>query len=132
MARRRVKLSEIRNLARLQCTQSEACGFLGISPVTFKKILKTDSRARAAWEDGHKEGCVSLRRKQFRLAGKHAGMAIFLGKQYLGQTDIVVNEHSGRDGGPIQTFDLKKLDAKDRKKLRALLELARKPDRSSD
>ena len=132
MARSRIKLSAIRSLAKLQCTQGEACGFLGISPITFKKILKTDERARKAWEDGHKEGCVSLRRKQWRLAAKHAGMAIFLGKQYLGQTDVVVTEHTGKDGGPIQTFDLKKLDGAERKKLRALLELARKPRQSID
>ena len=33
-------------------------------------------------------GKVSLRRAQFHLAEKSATMAIFLGKQYLGQTDV--------------------------------------------
>ena len=34
-------------------------------------------------------GKISLRRAQFRLAEKSAAMAIFLGKNYLGQTDHV-------------------------------------------
>ena len=34
-----------------------------------------------------KAGFISLRRKQFELAEKSPAMAIFLGKQYLGQTD---------------------------------------------
>lgn len=33
------------------------------------------------------KGKVSLRRMQFRLAEKNASMAIWLGKQYLGQRD---------------------------------------------
>ena len=32
-------------------------------------------------------GKISLRRAQFRLAEKNANMAIWLGKQYLGQSD---------------------------------------------
>ena len=35
---------------------------------------------------------MSLRRAQFRLAEKSAAMAIFLGKNYLGQSDHVVIE----------------------------------------
>ena len=36
-----------------------------------------------------KTGKISLRRMQWRLAEKNATMAIFLGKQYLGQRDNV-------------------------------------------
>lgn len=32
-------------------------------------------------------GKISLRRKQFRMAESNAAMAIWLGKQYLGQKD---------------------------------------------
>lgn len=35
---------------------------------------------------------MSLRRAQFRLAEKSAAMAIFLGKNYLGQSDNVAIE----------------------------------------
>ncbi|TIQ06757.1 MAG: hypothetical protein E5X57_24210 [Mesorhizobium sp.] len=40
-----------------------------------------------ALEVGKEQGKVSLRRTQFRLAAKNAGMAIFLGKNILDQTD---------------------------------------------
>ena len=38
------------------------------------------------------KGKISLRRAQFRLAEKSAAMAIFLGKNYLGQRDAVETE----------------------------------------
>lgn len=38
------------------------------------------------------DGKISLRRSQFALAKKNAAMAIFLGKQYLGQSDNPVVE----------------------------------------
>lgn len=43
--------------------------------------------ARTAFDDGRLEGFVSLRRKQFAMAEKNPTMAIWLGKQYLGQSD---------------------------------------------
>ena len=36
---------------------------------------------------------MSLRRTQFKLAEKNPTMAIFLGKQYLGQRDNIEVEH---------------------------------------
>lgn len=55
---------------------AESCRFIDLySPVTFAEKRKT--------------GKISLRRMQWRLAEKNATMAIFLGKQYLGQRDNV-------------------------------------------
>jgi hypothetical protein len=43
-------------------------------------------------------GKVSLRRQQFEIAKTNATMSIWLGKQYLGQTDTpVAVEHSALD-----------------------------------
>ena len=36
---------------------------------------------------------MSLRRMQYKLAEKNTAMAIFLGKQYLGQKDNIEVEH---------------------------------------
>jgi len=36
-----------------------------------------------------------LRRTQFKLADTHPGMAIFLGKNYLGQRDLFDLDHAG-------------------------------------
>ena len=44
-----------------------------------------------------------MRRAQFRLAQKNAAMAIFLGKQWLGQKDMDRVEVGGIVGQPIET-----------------------------
>lgn len=53
--------------------------------------LLTNKNNRDTFAEAKKRGLgkakVSLRRKQFALADKNATMAIFLGKQYLGQRD---------------------------------------------
>lgn len=41
-----------------------------------------------AYKKGLENGKQDLRRKQWRLADRSAAMAIWLGKQYLGQKDI--------------------------------------------
>lgn len=116
-----VRISEIRALSELQCSEAEAAAALKISLKTFREMLRIDVKAKEAWEDGRQLGRVSIRRKQFALADRHPQMAIFLGKQYLGQSDVSVVEHSGRDGGPIKTLDLTKLDAEGRAQLRDIL-----------
>ena len=124
-----IRLSQIRKLAHLQVTVREAAAFFGVGVNRMKEILETDKRAAAAWEEGQQRGKIALRRKQFNLADKNSSMAIFLGKQWLNQSDIVVTEHSGRDGGPIVTqskMDLKKLGPEEREKLRSLIGRARK------
>lgn len=123
---KKVRVSEIRRLSELQVTEREAAAFFDMRLATFKELLRIDVAARDAWEQGREKGKVALRRKQMRLADTSAPMAIFLGKQYLGQQDVIVTEHSGRDGGPITTMDLGKLNADERKDLRRLLTRARK------
>lgn len=116
-----ISISQIRSLSRLQVTEREAAAFFKIPLKEFQDVLKRDLGAAAAWEEGKQLGCIAIRKKQFRLADKSAHMAIFLGKQYLAQHDVVVTEHSGRDGGPIKTLDLTKLDTNERKNLRQII-----------
>jgi len=77
-------------LCELQCTQPEIASYLGISDDTLR------SRAKKQYEledysDVYKKfsesGKCSLRRNQFVLSKKNAAMAIWLGKQWLGQKD---------------------------------------------
>ena len=42
-----------------------------------------------AYEEYRVGGLISLRRNQFQLAEKNTAMAIWLGKQHLGQKDII-------------------------------------------
>jgi transposase len=77
----------IRNLASIQCTQEDAAHVLDVHHSTFNDFLQKHPTAAAAWERGFGCGRVSLRRKQWEIADKHAGMAVWLGKQYLNQKD---------------------------------------------
>lgn len=77
------------NLCGLQCTMQEILAVLDITDKTLS------SWCRRTYGKSFSEifavkrqlGFISLRRTQFKLAEKSAAMAIFLGKQYLGQTD---------------------------------------------
>lgn len=82
---------QFENLCSLQCTHEEICGWFDVCPDTLEKWCKqtygrdmTFSKVFAIKRAG---GRISLRRSQFRLAEKNAAMAIWLGKQYLGQSD---------------------------------------------
>lgn len=88
-------LKTIAGLGQIQCTTRECAAVLHVHEDTFLAFLKAHPEARAAYEDGKGTGCMSLRRRQFNLAEKNAAMAIFLGKNYLGQTDKQEFEHSG-------------------------------------
>ena len=80
--------------ARIQCTQEEAAAVLGVHRQTLRDFLAKDKKASDAWESGLDYGRASLRRTQFRLAETNAGMAIWLGKQLLGQREQIMQEHT--------------------------------------
>ena len=80
-------LKQIEELARIQCTQREAAAVMGVCLNTFTTFLGTHKKARDVWEMGRDEGLVSLRRNQFKTAETNPTMQIWLGKQYLGQSD---------------------------------------------
>ena len=127
----RINLDDIRKLGALQCTEKEIASFLGIGLKRFRKLCIQLPEIMEAYEEGQDSGKVSLRRKQFRLAGINASMAIHLGKNILGQKDSVSHEHTGKDGGPIETMDLSQLSKDDRAKLREIIERSSKPAASS-
>lgn len=82
---------QFENLCGLQCTLSEIADFFDCSEDTIERWCKrtySDSFAESFKKHSGK-GKISLRRSQFRLAEKNASMAIWLGKQYLGQKDFV-------------------------------------------
>lgn len=76
---------------KLQCTHEEVCNILGISAPTLEKWCKETYGETffKVFEQKRGLGRMSLRRKQWALAETSAPMAIFLGKNYLGQTDNV-------------------------------------------
>ena len=90
-------------LCGLLCTLDDISGYFNCSPDTIERWCKATYNANFA--DTFKRyssiGKVSLRRKQFKLADKSAAMAIFLGKQYLGQQDHI----EVVDNTPIERLD---------------------------
>jgi hypothetical protein len=85
---------EFEKLCQIQATQEEICNFFDTTDKTL------DAWCKRTYGEGFSEiyknksagGKMSLRRTQFQLAKKSAAMAIFLGKNYLGQTDRPINE----------------------------------------
>lgn len=87
--KKEINQQDFEKLCALQCTMEEILCFFNITDKTlagwcrrtygkkFSEIFKIKRQA----------GFISLRRKQFALAENSAAMAIFLGKNYLGQTD---------------------------------------------
>jgi hypothetical protein len=88
-------LNIIEGLARIQCTQREAAGVLGVSRDTLHNFFMANPDARERWNNGLEGGKASIRRNQFKLCETNATMAIWLGKQYLGQRDQNAVEMSG-------------------------------------
>jgi len=88
---------QVKKLCAIQCTRDEIAAYLGVSHDTLQRRALKDydkyfKDLREEWAAG---GLCSLRRKQWLLADKNAAMAIFLGKQMLGQKDDYKNFHSG-------------------------------------
>ena len=86
----------VEKLAHIQCTKTEIANFLGCSVDT----LDRDANFEVYYKKGLDDGKMSLRRMQFKLAEKNSAMAIFLGKQYLGQKDVV--EQQNVDLGKVE------------------------------
>ena len=80
------------NLCGLQCTLEEIAGAFDCSPDTIERWCKREYGETFAetYKKHSAKGKMSLRRIQFRLAEKSAAMAIFLGKNYLGQKDSII------------------------------------------
>jgi hypothetical protein len=89
-------LDLLEGLGRIQATTKEAAAVLKVSEPTFIKFVKQHIKAQEAFESGKESGRASLRRLQWKAAeGGNTTMMIWLGKQWLGQTDKVANEISG-------------------------------------
>ena len=80
------------NLCGLQCTLEEIAGVFDCSVDTIERWCKREYKETFAetYKKHSAKGKMSLRRTQFKLAEKSAAMAIFLGKNYLGQKDNII------------------------------------------
>lgn len=102
--RKTVSLEQLTALASIQCTDAEICAVLGVSATWLKEKEKTDPIFLEVIKKGREMGKESLRRRQWKcMQDGNVTMLIWLGKQYLKQTDkqevqgqVVYEERIGR------------------------------------
>lgn len=76
-------------LCQIQCTEEEICAILDVSDETLNRWCKKTYNKTfvEVFREKRIGGKASLRRSQWKLAETNATLAIWLGKQYLGQRD---------------------------------------------
>lgn len=111
MARPRIGIDteQFKKLCAIQCTEEEIASWFKCSVDTIERWCKRELKMSfaEAFKTWSADGKISLRRTQFKMAEKNCAMAIWLGKQYLGQRDVVDLE-AGTDDRLISL--LSKLD----------------------
>lgn len=90
-AQDRIDKKTFENLCGIQCTLLEICSVFDVDDKTLTSWCKSTYGMPFSeiFQLKRGKGQVSLRRMQWNLAEKNAAMAIFLGKQYLGQKDKI-------------------------------------------
>ena len=87
--KKEIDQKQFENLCGLQCTLEEICGWFDVTDKTLNAWCKRTygENFSEVFKQKRGAGKISLRRNQWKLAEKNANMAIWLGKQYLGQKD---------------------------------------------
>jgi hypothetical protein len=101
--RKEIDKREFEKLCMLQCTYREICAWFDVTDKTLNKWCKDTygDTFSEIFKQKSEKGLISLRRMQWQLAEKSPAMAIFLGKNHLGQSDKMeqtindVSEHKG-------------------------------------
>jgi hypothetical protein len=95
--RKNIERKDFESLLAIQCTLEEVTAFFdhkldGCSADTIERWCKRTYNESFADIAAKKRnlGKISLRRAQFELAKKNGAVAIFLGKNYLGQKDNII------------------------------------------
>lgn len=89
--RKEINQKEFEKLCGMQCTKSEICAWFDTTEKTLESWCKRTYKEgfSQVFSQKRERGKISLRRSQWQLAERSATMAIFLGKQFLGQRDNV-------------------------------------------
>lgn len=83
--------TQFENLCKIHCTRDEICAVFGITDFTLYAWIKQqygeDVSLKEIMSYYAAGGKASLRRIQWKQAETNPAMAMFLGKNYLGQSD---------------------------------------------
>lgn len=99
--RKEFNVETFEDLCGIHCTLAEIAGILHISEDTVERRCEEEFQQRFAevYKRFSADGKMSLRRTQFKMAETNPAMAIWLGKQYLGQRE------------PSQTIRIEEVDS---------------------
>lgn len=90
--KKKITRDAFQKLCKLQCTEEEIAGFLDCSVDTLQRWVKEEYDGETfavVYKKYAAGGRASLRRRQWALAEHNATMAIWLGKQHLGQRETI-------------------------------------------
>lgn len=89
--KKELDIEEFEKLCALQCTEEEMCSWFNVDDKTLTRWCKDTYNMSFSeiFKIKRSKGKVSLRRTQMKMAKTNVTMAIWLGKQYLGQTDKI-------------------------------------------
>jgi hypothetical protein len=115
----------IKRLASLQCTEKEIAATIDADYSWLSARKGKDELLQQALEDGYEVGKTSLRHKQWEIANSgNVTMCIWLGKQYLKQSDH--NTISGDKEAPLEVkIDYSKLSIDELKTIDGIFEKVR-------
>jgi len=84
-----IDVVQFKKLCELHCTLTEIAGFFDCSEDTIERWCKREFELSFAesYKTHSARGNISIRRNQFKMAEHNPTMAIWLGKQWLGQTE---------------------------------------------
>jgi len=107
-----IDFEDFEKCCQMQCTQEEIAGWFEIDEETL--VRRVTEHYNKSFSDVYKKysanGKCSLRRRQFRRAANgDRVMMIWLGKQYLGQSDKIEQKVQQIDFAQIPDYELEKL-----------------------
>ena len=107
-----IDITLFENLCQIQCTEEEIMQILDVTDKTLNRWCRETygKTFSEVFQQKRELGKASLRRRQWKLAEKNAAMAIFLGKNYLGQRDERAVDLSGKvDVNPFGELTVEEL-----------------------
>lgn len=113
--RKEIDKETFEKLCHLQCTQQEIMGFFEIGTkdtlnARIREIYGEEHSFSTIYAQKSQSGKISIRRQQMQLAEKgNASILIWLGKQYLGQSD----KQETKVNHELKAFELVEYDEED-------------------
>lgn len=108
-----INKEQFESLCKIHCTRDEICAVLGITDVTLYAWLKQQYGEEVSLKEIMSYyaagGKASLRRIQWKQAETNPAMAMFLGKNYLGQSDKPAEAESQLDSVANILVSIKKV-----------------------